>query len=107
MQTYNPFLTAAQDSKGGGIYFEDPSAVENICVQTAAAAPGKFESSLAAALMGVFAAGATRLEEVVLGLNRVGSRDGGGQPWTAESLAAQLAQSADGLFSVAAGDAHE
>ena len=96
----NPFLTARRESKGGGLYLEDPSSVENIAGQTAAHAPDPFESQLADTLMAVFAQGIWELDRIVVELNCRGSCDNNGSAWTAAAFEEQLARSASRLFAV-------
>jgi hypothetical protein len=102
----NPFLEAEDHSKGGGLYVEDPSAVENFACQTAGSAPDAFESRLADVLMAVFAAGIWELDRVVVELNTRGCHDTGGLPWTVAAFQAQLARSASRLFAVKKERAH-
>jgi hypothetical protein len=100
MRACNPFLIASGKSKGGGLYLEDPSSVENIACQTAASAPDLLESRLADVLMTVFADGIWELDRVVEELNARGCRDNSGSAWTAAALQKQLARSASRLFAV-------
>jgi hypothetical protein len=97
-QPYNVFLQAPDDSKGGGLFVEDPQSVDNIVNQTAGRGLDDFESRLADALMSIFAEGITELPELVARLNASASTDGTGAPWSESSLRQQLAQSAALLF---------
>lgn len=98
-QPYNDFLEAGDATKGGGVFLEDPQAIDNIVVQTAGAAPDEFESRLADTLMAVFADEIGDLPDIVAQLNARGCLGRDGSPWSVASLQAQLAQSASLLFS--------
>lgn len=97
----NPFLTpAAAGSKGGGLFTEAPSAVENIIFQTRGASLTAFEDRLADQLMSAFSQGAVELAEVVETMNREGGLDDQGRAWTADSLEAVLKTLGGQLFGV-------
>jgi hypothetical protein len=97
-QLYNGFLEAPDSTKGGGVFLEDPHAVENVVCQTAGRAPDEFESRLADMLMAVFAEDISALPDVVAQLNARGCGDAAGLPWSVDSLQAQFALSASLLF---------
>jgi hypothetical protein len=98
MSAQNPFLHTGSDNKGGGLFLEDPHAVENIACQTAGASPTDFEARFADILMAVFSAGAWELDQILPELETRGCRDRNGSPWTAASLQSQLQESAARLF---------
>jgi hypothetical protein len=98
MSAHNPFLDSGSDNKGGGLFLEDPHAVENIACQTAGASPTDFEAQLADILMAVFSDGVWELDRILPELEARGCRDRNGSPWTAASLQSQLQESAARLF---------
>jgi hypothetical protein len=100
MSTYNFYLTATHETKGGGMFLEDPHTVVNITCQTAGREAEAFELRLADALMAVFAEGVTELEMVVAELNQRGFSAHDGSTWTVTNFQAQLARSASRLFAV-------
>lgn len=100
----NPFLTPdPEPGKGGTNYIEQPDALQNIVFQTRGQTLSAFEAGLADALMRAFEQGCTELDQLVTALDADKCVDGNGAPWSAETLAGQLARSAQ-LFSV--GDIH-
>lgn len=100
MHQHNPFLAADRhrDAKGDPRTIEPAHGAQNIVFQTRGGPLTAFEDQLADALMAVFGDGATELDDVVAGLNARAAHDAGGQPWTADSLAACLKTLGDALF---------
>lgn len=95
MALLNPFLSLTDSSgKGGGLFIEDPAAVENIVFQTRGAPLSPFEETLATALMKAYGDGAETLDQLVSALDAQGCTDRAGRPWTAITLTAELAASA-------------
>ncbi|AOK56602.1 hypothetical protein WT15_16205 [Burkholderia stagnalis] len=96
---FNPFLkpwVAPQPNNVAGKgQIEIPGQVENCVWQNRKAEPTQYENDLGDALERVFEAGATELDDVVAGLNRIGFRTPDGAPWTAERFRAELAALAE------------
>ncbi|MDI9690696.1 recombinase-like helix-turn-helix domain-containing protein, partial [Burkholderia cenocepacia] len=84
---FNPFLkpwVAPQPNNiAGKGQIEIPGQVENQVWQNRKAAPTQYENDLGDALERVFESGATELDDVVAGLNRIGFRAPDGTAWTA------------------------
>lgn len=92
---YNPQLRDWQKvipaSEPGQGHIERPGGFANPVWQTRKHAPAQFELDLQAALEEVFAAGATKLPEVVSGLNKAGCLDRTGAQWTEDSFQREMA----------------
>lgn len=82
---HNPFLKKTVPGARGGV-----EKLENIEWQNRAAAPTELENRLGDALEQIFGAGIDSLPDVVSQLNRKGSRDRAGNPWTEESFQAEM-----------------
>lgn len=96
---FNPFLKPWQapqpNNVAGKGVIEQPGKMENMIWQTRKAEPTQYENDFGDALEQVFEGGATQLDEVVEGLNRIGFRTSEGTPWSAERLATTLRLLAD------------
>ena len=90
--SYKPWDKPAPNNVAGKGKVEEPGKAENIVWQNRAMPPSAFENALGDALERVFEGGATTLDEVVEGLNRLGFRASDGQPWTGERYEAELAR---------------
>jgi len=93
-KNFNPFLKPWQapqpNNVAGKGAIEQPGQVANIVWQTRPAEPTQYENDLGDALEKVFDSGATELEDVAAGLNRIGFRTPDGAAWTAERFAAEM-----------------
>jgi hypothetical protein len=91
---FNPYLkpwqTPQPNNVAGKGVIEEPGHAWHMVWQTRRAEPTQYENDFGDALEKVFGAGALELEEVAQGLNTVGFRKRTGEPWTAETLAAEL-----------------
>lgn len=87
-----PWTTPAPNNVAGKGSIEVPGQMPNLIWQTRAAAPTAYENALADALEKVFEGGATRLDEVVDGLNAMGLRTSDGLSWTPDRYEAELAR---------------
>lgn len=97
----NPYLTSeASGTKGGGLFTENPAAVDNIIFQTRGETLTPFENRFADQLMAAFSSGAAELAEVVAALNADGGVDSLGRPWTADVLSAVLRDLGGQVFGV-------
>ncbi|MGU7778811.1 recombinase-like helix-turn-helix domain-containing protein [Burkholderia sp. PU8-34] len=96
---FNPFLkpwVAPQPNNVAGKgQIEIPGQVENRIWQNRKAEPTQYENDLGDALERVFETGATELDDVVAGLNRIGFRTPDGALWTAERFCAEVAALAE------------
>jgi hypothetical protein len=96
---FNPFLKPWQSVQPNNVagkgLIENPDTVENMIWQTRKAEPTAYENDFGDAIEKVFDSGATELEDVVIGLNRLGFRASDGSSWTAERLTAELRRLAD------------
>jgi hypothetical protein len=95
MDDFNPYLrpwTAARPSArgGAGSYESYGPELKNIPWQTRAAAPTAYENELADAMEKAFDEGVTELPALVKRLNQLGVQSTDGQPWTDDSLQAEL-----------------
>jgi hypothetical protein len=82
---HNPFLANKSADARGKV-----EQLENIEWQTRATPPTEFENRLGDLLIQIFAKGVETLPEVIQELNRNGSRDAAGNPWTEESFQAEM-----------------
>lgn len=99
----NPYLTSeGSGSKGGGLFTENPAAIDNIVFQTRGETLTPFEDALADQLMAAFSTGAVELADVVAAMNAAGGVDNLGRPWTAEILSAVLKDLGGQVFGVSA-----
>lgn len=78
-------------SKPGKGDIESPGGFDNRVWQNRQRPPEAFELALVTALEEVFEGGTTELNEVIVGLNTLGSQNRQGQPWTAESFLKEMA----------------
>ena len=85
-----PWLAPQPNNVAGKGMIEKPGETDNLIWQTRKAEPTQYENDLGDALEKVFEAGASELDEVVDGLNRIGFRAPDGTSWTAERFAAEL-----------------
>jgi hypothetical protein len=85
-----PWLAPQPNNVAGKGVIEQPGHIENFIWQTRKAEPTQYENDFGDALEQVFEAGASELDDVVAGLNRIGFRSPEGAPWTAERLAAEF-----------------
>lgn len=85
-----PWLAPQPNNVAGKGVIEQPGQTENLVWQTRKAEPTQYENDFGDALEHVFEAGATELDEVVAGLNRIGFRTPEGTAWNAERLAAEF-----------------
>jgi hypothetical protein len=96
---FNPYLKPWQapqpnNAAGKGV-IEEPGKAWSMVWQTRRAEPTQYENDFGDALEKVFGAGALELQDVARGLNEVGFRMRSGEPWTGETLAAELRALAD------------
>ena len=95
---FNPFLkpwVAPQPNNVAGKGRSRSPAGREPAWQNRKAAPTQYENDLGDALERVFEAGATELDEVVAGLNRIGFRAPDGTVWTPERFRAEMASLAE------------
>jgi hypothetical protein len=86
-----PWRAPEPNNVAGKGQIEVPGAAPNQVWQTRGAEPTRYENDLGDALERVFDGGATELEDVIDGLNRLGSRAPDGAAWTVERFRAALA----------------
>ena len=89
---FRPWEKPVPNNVAGKGKVEEPGKTENIVWQNRAMPPTAYENALGDALEKVFESGATMLEEVVAGLNRLDFRAPDSPPWTAERYEAELAR---------------
>ena len=82
---HNPFLRPSPPGARGSVEKR-----ENIPWQHRAEPPSEFDNALGDALEAIFASGIEELPQLVEELNRRGSRDRAGRPWTEESFQAEM-----------------
>ena len=82
---HNPFLRPAPPGARGSVEKR-----ENIAWQNRAEPPSQFENALGDALEEIFASGIDELAQLIDELNKRGSRDRAGRPWTEESFQAEM-----------------
>jgi len=85
-----PWQAPQPNNVAGKGVIERPGATPNLVWQTRKAEPTQYENDLGDALEQVFASGATELDDVVRGLNEVGSRAPDGSSWTTERFTAEM-----------------
>jgi hypothetical protein len=85
-----PWVAPQPNNVAGKGVIEQPGQSENMIWQNRKAEPTQYENDFGDALEQVFEAGATELDDVVAGLNRIGLRTPEGAAWSAERLAAEF-----------------
>jgi hypothetical protein len=94
-QFLKPWHAPQPNNVAGKGVIEQPGQVENLVWQTRKAEPTQYENDFGDALEKVFESGALELDEVAVGLNRVGFRTPDGNTWDAARLAAEFQRLAE------------